>query len=330
MKSYSIFTVLLVAAVASAKVYEYGSSDTVFYGDDDHEHVVLSEYILVGTTFYDSVTIKNGGVVFFGNQHNDENLCTTSQDLRVIAPFGNNTNYQFNKVYFRQLFNGSILEEMSKDIALSFPTFETIKLTRSLIVTWEGIHFQPRSRLSEAIKKSLLGEDACKNSIAQLTLATDEVATFAFFKYENMENCHVEENNIWIGFNTGQGYRKDLPMSCQANASSVATTSNIRLNGTYIFRVDEAGLVLWASWYYYTYYWGTWWVWSTIAFTFFIGFSLCLCCCGCIALCSSSKKSKSRPSSSSASQSHHHHHTPTTIAVSFEPPKYTPYTEELM
>ena len=328
MLEKSIFTVLVVAIVANASVYDYGSTDRILNGT--HQNIFLDFEFFFGTQFYQSVTITNGGFVFFGDKIHKDSLC----DIKfhsigyennpyfrpVIGPFGNNTNsgLKSNKAYYRFLSNETLLEEMSKDVATSFPNFEYIKLRKGLIITWEGISAGSSGKINDERSSE------CRNSIVQLVLGTDELFLFAFFKYDGMKNCQeVAEKSFWIGFDAGIRNNEELPMSCHASASTVSSGSNVNIAGTYIFRVDgtdEFFAWLWVMCIYYLDYLILTVLGIVIAIVIIIVL-ICICCCGCCACCCASacacckKKQQTPPLNMEM---------PAIIEISPPPPLYTP------
>jgi hypothetical protein len=83
-------------------------------------------------------------------------------------------------------------------------------------------------------------ERKVKSNIYQAVIATDVERTFVLLIYESIEDI-VEESAI-IGFNAGDGCRFfSLPESSSREAIlNLENTSNVGIQGTYIFRADQA------------------------------------------------------------------------------------------
>ena len=217
---------------------------------------------------------------------------------------------------------------------ISFPSFEGIKLQSGAIITWENFYRDPESNYvpGETITPTIVYPFCGKNKV-QASLVTDGVFTFAIFKYEgfrkpNGEKCErdIMDGEIFIGFDNGQGYRKNVTsISCHANATLVSSMTNMRLEGTYMFRLDNAGLDYWAWCYYYLQMYGSWWLFFGTTMMFVIGLGVGLCCCGCAAMCfGSSKKSKNEARRNAQNYGTNIEH------VHVTPPTYSPYPDELL
>ncbi|XP_057305119.1 uncharacterized protein LOC130642063 [Hydractinia symbiolongicarpus] len=229
---------LTVSTLPVSDFFPFGAGDFVIIDkenntqkvpNDDGVYQITTLHIpFFNRTENTDVQISTNGYVAFGKTVFNR---WTSQDfplngVAMIAPFWNDLKFieTSGKLYYQVHKTGPALEKASREI-----------LQR------RGIAFQPHFVLVVTWFKTNIYSNRRAKVTFQLALACDATETYAFFLYNQLENLSKVTS---VGWNDGERTKSNFfrhPLHRMANVSKLVDTSNVGVNGMWIYRVGEPG-----------------------------------------------------------------------------------------
>ncbi|XP_069057130.1 alpha-tectorin-like isoform X1 [Pleurodeles waltl] len=223
-------------------LYPYGPSErdqiTPAVDDGFSAEVKLSVPFIFFNKKYYGVYVNNNGVVSFGApcpQYTPDAF--PIQGFVFVAPFWADVDVRNGgKVYYRESTTPGLLQRVSNDINSYFPNIN-FQATWTFIVTWD--------------KVSYFGSASDKKNTYQAVLASDGKSDFIILNYDTITWTTGSDSggNRWTGlggipaqagFNAGDmEHYFNIPGSRTPDIVNIASTSNVRTPGRWVFRVDS-------------------------------------------------------------------------------------------
>ncbi|NXS80475.1 TECTA protein, partial [Erpornis zantholeuca] len=195
-----------------------------------------------GTAF-----VNNNGVISFDEplrQYIPDPL-PLADGLAFIAPFWADVdNVLGGNIFYRQTTNPVLLASISQDITKYFPK-KPFTPTWALVATWDKVAYY--------------GSTSKKGNTFQAVLTTDSEVSFVLLNYADIEwttgaasdgdaetglggtPAHVDSPPIFqAGFNSGDDTNfYNIPGSQTDAVINITSTSNVKVPGVWVFRVDD-------------------------------------------------------------------------------------------
>ncbi|XP_057295478.1 von Willebrand factor D and EGF domain-containing protein-like isoform X2 [Hydractinia symbiolongicarpus] len=174
------------------------------------------------------VQISTNGYVAFGKTIYNRfvSLDFPFTGVAMIAPFW--TDLEFIKTsakfYYQIHTEGRVLVKASQEILRK-----------------KGVAFQPNFVLVVTWFKTNIYQNSAATVTVQLALACDATETFIFFLYNQLENLSKITSFGWNDGNSTQANFFKHPLHRMANVSKLVTTSNVGVNGEWIYRIGKPG-----------------------------------------------------------------------------------------
>ncbi|KAK2168419.1 hypothetical protein NP493_1225g00007 [Ridgeia piscesae] len=134
----------------------------------------------------------------------------------------------------RQVTSGSLLQRATTDVRGAFSRHSSFTASWVFIASWHKVTYYG-------------GSTSSSENTFQIVLITNGRHSFAIFNYGNITwTTGTTSNGIpaQVGFNAGDGVRYfSVPGSRNASIVNVETTTNVRLRGRWMFRIDKASVV---------------------------------------------------------------------------------------
>ncbi|KAK2168445.1 hypothetical protein NP493_1225g02057 [Ridgeia piscesae] len=160
-----------------------------------------------------------------------------SGNKRFVAAFWADVDTTENagRVYYRQVTYGSLLQRATTDVRGAFSVHSSFTASWVFIASWHKVTYYGGSTSSSL-------------NTFQIVLITNGRHSFTIFNYGDITWTAGSASNgipAQVGFNAGDGRRYfSVPGSRTASIVNVETTSNVGLRGRWVFRIDEADVVV--------------------------------------------------------------------------------------
>lgn len=221
--------------------YGYQFGDTVLERGDDvsSNEVSLDVPIVYYDQRYNSIFVNNNGHLSF-----DYEVPVYQPTLRLgsryklIAAFLSDIDTSAaGSVYYRQTQDENLLERASSDVKGHFQGYQDFKATGLFIATWEDVGYFPAN--------------STKLNTFQIVLVSDGSDTFAILNYlDGGINWITSEGKLGdtnkdppgqVGFDAGDEKRafRIGKYSGKSNADEVATASNVKVPGQWMFNIGR-------------------------------------------------------------------------------------------
>jgi hypothetical protein len=153
------------------------------------------------------------------------------KNITGVAPFwADIDNTVGGEIYYREVTENNILNQIAVDIRQAFPVFVYFRPIWAFIATWDEVALYDSS-------------NPRSNNTLQAVLATNGRHSFAVFNYANLMWPTASAQKAQAGFNAGDGNSHFvLPGSFTLNITKISELSNINIPGKWIFRVDSENI----------------------------------------------------------------------------------------
>ncbi|CAK9292473.1 unnamed protein product [Gordionus sp. m RMFG-2023] len=257
MKEFIVILFLLILSnyfsnfiIHAVKIYPYGpdkGDEVLDKGDDRSSREIKSS---VPFPFFDKIYrtlfVNTNGIISFSKpviQYTPQPFPLKKSSLSVIAPYWTDidTNLNHGKVLARQTTEKKELEDFTKDIKDSFPTYKNFKAFWALIATWDKVTFYG-------------GNETSPTNTFQASLVTNGRHSFVIFNYPQLlwttgtasagNSLGLGGRPAMAGFNAGDGKKYfALPGSRTEKILDISKSSNVKTPGNWIFKVDDNKII---------------------------------------------------------------------------------------
>ncbi|KAI0222756.1 hypothetical protein LSAT2_025993 [Lamellibrachia satsuma] len=156
-----------------------------------------------------------------------------SGNTRLIAAFWTDIDTRVNsgRVYYRQSTNREIVQRATDDVRRAFPGSQ-FAAGWVFIATWHKVSY-------------FSGSNTTPVNTLQIVLVTNGHSSFAILNYGDISwKGKPGSKPAQVGFNAGDGKRYfSVPGSLTDAVVDIETTSNVKLPGRWMFRIDQETIV---------------------------------------------------------------------------------------
>ncbi|NXB71204.1 TECTA protein, partial [Donacobius atricapilla] len=209
------------------------------HDDGTSEAITLSvPFTFYGKT-YQTAFVNNNGVISFDEpirQYTPDPFPLVDGPPFVAPYWADVDNVLGGDIFYRQTTNSELLEDISRDITQYFPK-NPFTATWALVVTWDHVAYY--------------GSSSEKGNTFQAVLTTDSKMSYVIFNYWDIQwttgtasdgdaETGLGGTPAHAGFNSGDDTNfYNIPGSQTDAIINITTTSNVKVPGRWVFRVDD-------------------------------------------------------------------------------------------
>lgn len=235
MSPSSVFFLLILGSIVDTKTLTEKGSLLYPYGpqqgdetnpkldDGTSEAIALSvPFTFYGKT-YKTVFVNNNGVISFNEPVREytPNPFPLADGSPFVAPYWADVdNVLGGDIFYRQTSDPALLKSISQDISQYFPK-SPFTASWALVVTWDHVAYY--------------GSTSEKGNTFQAVLTTDSKMFYIILNYWD-----IQWTTGTAGFNSGDDTNfYNIPGSQTDAIINITTTSNVKVPGRWVFRVDN-------------------------------------------------------------------------------------------